>query len=92
MKNIRNLFRNTDKGSASHAENNYSRYLEVKKIEGRQCVYISKETHGKIKRIVHTLSENMTIGSYIDNVLEAHIERHRNEINTRLRNSSPDLL
>lgn len=92
MKGLRKLFRNTGKTTSSRTENGYSRYLEAKEIEVRQCVYINKETHGKIKRIVRTLSDGMTIGCYIDNVLKEHIELHRDEINARLRNSSSYLL
>ncbi|MCE8949658.1 DUF3408 domain-containing protein [Bacteroides thetaiotaomicron] len=70
----------------------YSHFLKAKEISTRQCVYISREMHRKISRIVNLLATDMTIGGYIDNVLEAHIDLYRDEINTRLRNSKPELL
>lgn len=101
MNSNRKSFGKTYRTSANRAERmtkdspsggRYSRFLKTKVIGTRQCVYISRDMHQKISRIVNVLAADMTIGSYIDNVLEAHINLYRDEINARLRNSKPELL
>lgn len=99
--NSKKSFRKSDKTSDIRAERTasnktsnkrYSHFLKKKEISTRQCVYISREMHQKISHIVHLLATDMSIGSYVDNVLEAHINLYRDEINARLRNSKPELL
>lgn len=99
--NNRKSFRKADLKAANRAERTvsskpsrerYAHFLKAKEISTRQCVYISREMHQKISRIVNLLATDMTIGGYIDNVLEAHIDLYRDEINARLRNSKPELL
>lgn len=101
MNNNRKSFRKADMTAANRVERTagskpsrerYSHFLKAKEISTRQCVYISREMHQKISRIVNLLATDMTIGGYIDNVLEAHIDLYRDEINARLRNSKPELL
>lgn len=58
-----------------------SSFLHTEEIKTRQCVYISREVHLEISRIVRLLAENGTsIGGYVDNVLKEHLRLHRNEI------------
>ena len=47
----------------------------------RQCVYISREIHNQISRIVNVISDKeITVGGYIDTVLACHLEQHKDEI------------
>lgn len=58
-------------------------FLAPKEIQTRQCVYISRDVHQKIAKMVNVLSNGeTTIGGYIDNVLLEHLNEHRDEINT----------
>lgn len=58
-------------------------FLAPKEIQTRQCVYISRDVHQKIARMVNLFSNGKTtIGGYIDNVLLEHLNEHRDEINT----------
>ena len=57
----------------SDAEDYASRFLKNTPSEARQCVYIDRRLHRKITTLV-------TVGNFIDNVLEQHFERHRTEI------------
>lgn len=59
------------------AEDLLSGFLEASEIKTRQCVYIDRETHGKISGIVKYLGKGLSIGKFVDNVLRDHINRHR---------------
>ena len=63
----------------------YSRFLEKSgEFRIRQCVYVSREIQEKVADIVRTLGKNkVTIGTYIDRVLEEHLEAYRDEISAR---------
>lgn len=63
----------------------YSRFLEKSgEFRIRQCVYVSREIQEKVADIVRTLGKNkVTIGAYIDRVLEEHLEAYRDEISAR---------
>jgi len=70
-----------------------TRYLQKNEFKGRQCVYISQRIHTTVLEIVKILSDkNVTVGGYIDTILTAHFEMHRNEItelyNTELQKKS----
>jgi hypothetical protein len=57
-------------------------YLKKKELKTRQCVYISRDMHGIVSRITRMFPDSeVTVGSYIDNVLMQHFEAHRDEIN-----------
>ena len=52
----------------------------------KAAVYLSREMHGKLSRIVRTLGGNgSTIGGYIENVLEEHLQTYGDDINALLR-------
>ena len=52
----------------------------------RQGAHLSREMHGKLSRIVRTLGGNgSTIGGYIENVLEEHLQTYGDDINALLR-------
>ena len=59
---------------------------QLEKAAHRQCIYLSREMHGKLSRIVRTLGGNgSTIGGYIENVLEEHLQTYGDDINALLR-------
>ena len=60
------------------------KYLKRNEIKTRQCVYISREIHTKISKIVNILAaeKGISIGGYIDTVLTQHLKEHREAINT----------
>ncbi|MCL2738354.1 MAG: DUF3408 domain-containing protein [Bacteroidales bacterium] len=58
-----------------------SRFLGRNEFKGRRCVYISERIHATILEIVKILSgREVTVGGYIDAILTAHLEAHRDEI------------
>lgn len=57
-------------------------YLNNRKLKARQCVYISQDMHGIVSRITRMFPDGeITVGSYVDNVLIQHFEAHKGEIN-----------
>ena len=53
-----------------------------------KAVYIRKEFHERIQRIVQTIGKNeVTLYSYIDNVLAAHFEKYQQEITKEYKDS-----
>lgn len=68
-------------------------FLASKEIKTRQCVYISREVHQKITKMVNVLSNGeTTIGGYIDNVLLEHLREHKDEINALYHKQVEDLI
>ena len=64
----------------------FLRYLTPRQGAHRQCIYLSREMHGNLSRIVRTLGGNgSTIGGYIENVLEEHLRTYGDDINALLR-------
>lgn len=58
-------------------------FLRRKELKNRQSVYISKEIHASIVRLVHVLAlagKEISVGGYIDNVLAEHMESHKEVI------------
>jgi hypothetical protein len=65
-------------------------FLKKKELKTRQPVYISQSIHQRISRLVHVLAladKEISVGGYIDNVLEEHLEQHRDEIDEMRRNA-----
>ncbi|MDR2947941.1 MAG: DUF3408 domain-containing protein [Prevotella sp.] len=57
-------------------------FLQSKELKIRQCVYISRDTQETISNIVRMVGQRgLTIGAYIDTVLQQHIQEHKDEIN-----------
>lgn len=57
-------------------------FLQRNELKARQSVYISKEIHEKVSRIVSVLGgKDLSVGGYIDNVLSQHFETYMDEIN-----------
>ena len=68
-------------------------YLKRNEIKTRQCVYISREIHNKISKIVNIIADKeITVGGYIDTVLLRHLEQHKDEINELYRREREDLI
>ena len=68
-----------------------SAFFKRNEIKTRQCVYISREIHRRISRIVSVLAKHeLTVGGYIDLILERHLEENQAEINDLLRKEIDD--
>ena len=68
-----------------------SAFFKRNEIKTRQCVYISREIHRRISRIVSVLAKHeLTVGGYIDLILERHLEENLEEINGLLRKEIDD--
>jgi hypothetical protein len=68
-------------------------FLQRNEIKTRQCVYISREVHTKISKIVNVIADNeITVGGYIDTVLAQHLELHKDEINELYKKQREDLI
>lgn len=68
-------------------------FLQRNEIKTRQCVYISREVHNKISKIVNIIADKeITVGGYIDTVLMKHLEQHKDEINELYRQQREDLI
>jgi hypothetical protein len=64
-------------------------FLKKKELKTRQPVYISQNIHQSINRLVHVLAlagREISVGGYIDNVLEEHLEQHKDEMEEMRRN------
>lgn len=76
-------------------ENYEEVYLKSGSLRMRQPVYISRETHRSVVRLVHLLAlagKKISVGGYIDNVLAEHLRQHREEIAGLCRDHTDDLL
>ncbi len=81
---LRRKKQSTDYGSA---------FLQRNEIKTRQCVYISREVHTKISKIVNVIADKeITVGGYIDSVLAQHLEQHKEEINALYKKQREDLI
>ena len=57
-----------------------------------KTIYLRKEFHERIQRIVQTIGNNeMSIFSYVDNVLEQHFAAYQDEIMKEYRKRSTEL-
>ena len=70
-----------------------STFLNRGELKSRQCVYISKEAHSIVSKIVNTIADKeITVGGYIDTVLMRHFEENKDEINSLYRRNRDDLI
>lgn len=68
-------------------------FLQRNEIKTRQCVYISREIHNKVSKIVNVIADKeITVGGYIDSVLAQHLEQHKDEINELYKKQREDLI
>ena len=71
------------------------KFLKRNEIKTRQCVYISYDVHAVIAKLVRALVDSgndISVGGYIDTVLNEHLQLHKEEINEIYRQRSEDLL
>ncbi len=60
-------------------------FLQRNETKVRQCAYIDKELYLKVAKIVNVVTDKrVTIGAYIDSIIEQHLEEHKDEINEKL--------
>lgn len=70
-------------------------FLKRNEIKTRQCVYISFDVHAVITKLVRALIDagnDISVGGYIDTVLNEHLQLHKEEINEIYRQRPDDLL
>ena len=70
-------------------------FLKRNEIKTRQCVYISFDVHAVITKLVRALVDSgndISVGGYIDTVLNEHLQLHKDEINEIYRQRPDDLL
>lgn len=70
-----------------------STFLKRGELKSRQSVYISKEVHSIVSKIVNTIADKeITVGGYIDTVLMRHFEENKDEINDLYRRDRDNLI
>ena len=68
-------------------------YLGRNEIKTRQCVYISRDVHSVILKIVNSIApEGTTVGGYIDTVLRFHLQQHKDRINELYKKQRDNLI
>ena len=68
-------------------------YLGRNEIKTRQCVYISRDVHSVILKIVNSIApEDTTAGGYIDTVLRFHLQQHKDRINELYKKQRDNLI
>ena len=70
-------------------------FLKRNEMKTRQCVYISFDVHAVITKLVRALVDagnDISVGGYIDTVLNEHLQLHKEEINEIYRQRPEDLL
>ena len=72
-----------DSGRRKRQEDDYTGlFLRRNEIKTRQCVYISRDVHSKILKIVNDIAgREISVGGYVDTVLRQHLEQHKEKIN-----------
>lgn len=83
-----------DNGRRKRQEDDYSgMFLRRNEIKTRQCVYISRDVHGKILKIVNDIAgREISVGGYVDTVLRRHLEQHKERINELYKKQREDLI
>ena len=70
-----------------------STYLQRNEIQTRQCVYISREVHNKISKIVNIIADKeITGGRYKDIHKLKYMVQHKDEINELYKRNREDLI
>ena len=83
-----------DSGRRKRQEDDYSgMFLRRNEIKTRQCVYISRDVHSKILKIVNDIAgREISVGGYVDTVLRQHLEQHKEKINELYKKQREDLI
>lgn len=68
-------------------------FLARNEIKTRKCVYISREVHRIVLKIVREIAhDGITVGGYIDTVVKRHLEENRDEINRLYKRNRENLI
>lgn len=83
-----------DTGRRKRQEDDYPElFLRRNEIKTRQCVYISRDVHSKILKIVNDIAGGeISVGGYVDTVLRQHLEQHKERINELYKKQREDLI
>lgn len=75
-------------------ENDYQDvFLQRNEIKTLQCVYISRDIHNKILKIVNDIAgREISVGGYVNTVLRLHLEQHKERINELYKKQREDLI
>ena len=74
-------------------EEDYMMFVRRNELKTRQCVYISRDVHSKILKIVNDIAgREITVGGYVDTVLRQHLEQHKEQINELYKKQRDDLI
>lgn len=74
-------------------EDNWDAVFRQKEIKTRQCVYISRDVHNKILKIVSNIADNkISVGAFTDNILSLYLEQNKDRINELYRKQRDDLI
>ena len=86
--------RQKDTARRKRQEDDYSGlFLRRNEIKTRQCVYISRDVHSKILKIVNDIAgREISVGGYVDTVLRQHLEQHKEKINELYKKQREDLI
>ncbi|MDR3653368.1 MAG: DUF3408 domain-containing protein [Paludibacter sp.] len=58
-------------------------YFGKEELADRQAIYITRETHQTLLRIVSVVGgHKATISNYVENIICQHLENHKEEINS----------
>ena len=81
-------------GRGKREEGDYNGFFRREnKKKTRQCVYISRDVHGKILKIVNDIAGGeISVGGYVDTVLRQHLEQHKERINELYKKQREDLI
>jgi len=62
-------------------------YFEKEELGDRQAIYIARETHQTLLKIVNVIGgHKATISNYVGNIIRQHLENHKEEINSLYEN------
>ena len=87
--------RERSKRKRTQVANYKETFIKRNEMKLRQCVYISHEVHSVITKLVRALADSgndITVGGYIDTVMNEHLQLHKEEINALYRERQGDLL
>ncbi|MCE9400124.1 DUF3408 domain-containing protein [Bacteroides fragilis] len=74
------------KTGSKEQENYKSVFLKKRSVCNRQSVYISGEIQKRITQIVGVITgKQVSIGSFIDNILEEHLNKHNDVLSVLYR-------
>ena len=61
-------------------------FLTEGTVQHRQQTYLSQDTHNAVGRFLSVVATNINMSRYIDNIVNAHLEQYRDEMDNLLTN------